>query len=82
MRPLNDMGAMDSFNPKKKTMAHYTEYSASNAWNQNFNATNGNLNNNNKATNTNQVRPVSAQHKEARNRRIFKTTEQQQRWLT
>ena len=35
-----------------------TEYSATNAWNLNFN--NGNQNNNNKSTNRNRVRPVSA----------------------
>lgn len=58
-----DMGARDSFNPKNKTSAQLTEYSTTNAWNQNFDSSNGNLNNNNKATNKNRVRPVSAQNK-------------------
>jgi hypothetical protein len=54
------MGAKPSFKAKDKILAHSTEYTSNNAWNQNFNATNGNLNYNTKATNTNQVRPVSA----------------------
>lgn len=63
---LYNMGAMDSYSPKNKTLAHgvATEYSGTNAWNQNFNPSNGNLNNNNKATNKNWARPVTAQYKE------------------
>jgi len=56
------MGRIPAFLVKSKTStaqtASLTEYSATNAWN--LNLSNGNMNNNTKASNRNRVRAVSA----------------------